>query len=412
MNKTVALALSVGLVASMMMPAMAATTTNKSTKTTNPSRQEATARTTTSIKQGQYTVPSFTLSTRLEGEDQYSILRPSFSPDGRYVAANLNETKVVRIWDSQTGKAVADIKPELLFGNMQLADGLEFSKDGQRVIVFRAGYPLKEINWRTQEVVRSIELGVTGPKIEDYAFTPDYKWLVLATPNGVQLWDYAKGERTNAYLSTDYINSVDISNDGRWVAFGKRGKVQESVGLINLKTQKFENYPLAQLTTEQITDVPNYQVRHVSFDGPGNLLIGYMALPEGQFKPTGPAGVFRYNISENRITGPEALSSNMLSFDPVTLGRPFNTTFFNTFDLSSMSNPISAADFMTPGLQKIKTIGNAQFQGSMMTYRVSPDQRWMAGSFRDTDGKVRMRLYQITPDNNAGNVTNTPNRTH
>lgn len=409
MNKTVALALSVGLMASMMMPAIAATPT-KSTKTTTH-REEATALTTQSVKQGQYTIPSFRLSTRLEGEDQYSILRPCFSPDGRYIAANLNETKMVRVWDSQTGKTIADIKPELLFGNTQLADGIEFSKDGQRLIVMRAGYPLKEINWRNQEVVRTIEIGITGPKIEDYAFTPDYKWLVMGTPNGVQLIDYTKGERVNTYLSSDYINSVDISSDGRWVAFGKRGKVEESVGLIDLKTQKFERYPLAQLTTEQIKEVPNYQVRHVSFDGPSNLLVGYMALPEGQFKPTGPAGVFRYNIKDNRITGPEALSSNMLSFDPVTLGRPFNTTFFNTFDLSSMSNPVSAADFMTPGLQKIKTIGNAQFQGSMMTYRVSPDQRWMAGSFRDTDGKVRMRLYQIAPDN-AGNVTNTPGTTH
>lgn len=383
MKKMTVFAVTLGLCATLGGSVMAAKTT--STKTTPQ-------------QVGSISAPELKLIKTLQGEDSYSILRPAFSKDGKFLAANLNETKSIRIWNTQTGEVLGDIKPDLLFGMNQLVDGLEFTPDGTKLVVFRAGFPLKEIDWRKQEVTRNIELGITGNKIEDYTFTPNYQWLVLATPTGIDLWDYTKGTKETHLLDGEYINSLDVSRDGKWVAFGKRGPVEKSVGLIDLATKTVSKYPLATLTEEQREQLPNYQVRHVSFDGNNHLLVGYMALPEGQFKPTGPAGVFQVNLATGQLTGPKSLSSNMLSFDPVRLGQPFNTTFINTFDFGT-GKTASAADFLGSDLKPIKTLTDMEWQAPMLTFRVSPDQKWMAGSFKEQDGKVRVRLYQIEPEN-------------
>lgn len=383
MKKAVVLALSLGLCLSMGASSFAA------------KEQNAVGKSNMNV---QTVAPELKLVKTLKGEDSYSIMRPAFSRDGKLLAANLNETKSIRVWDTQTGDILADIKPEVIFGNTQLVDGLEFTPDGNHIVVFRAGYPLKEIDWKTQSVSRTIELGINGPKIEDYAFTPDHKVLVLATPTGIDLWDYSKGSRISHLLEGEYVNSLDISRDGKFVAFGKRGPVFQSVGLLDLTSKMVSKYPLASLSAEEQKMLPNYQVRHVSFDGSNNrLLVGYMALPEGQFKPTGPAGIFLVDINTGKFTGPKPLSSNMLSFDPVTLRTPFNTTFINTFDFGG-AKTASAADILSPELNTIKTLTEHELNAPMLTFRVSPDQKMMAGSFKEPDGKVRIRLYEIMPE--------------
>ncbi len=339
--------------------------------------------------------PELKLIKTLKGEDSFSIVRPAFSRDGRYVAANLNEPKSIRVWNVQTGEVVSDISSTLLYGPNQLVDGLEFLPNNH-IVVFRAGFPIKEIDFQNRSVVRSIDLGIKGPKIEDYAFTPDQHWLVLATPTGIDLIDYTKGVRVSRILEDQYINSLDVSKDGRWVAFAKRGPIQEAVGLVDLNTKTVSKYPLAHVPEEQQSMLPNYQVRHVSFDPSGrNLMIGYMALPEGQFKPTGPAGVISVNIETSRIVGPRMLSSDMISFDPIMLGK-FNATIFNTFEMG-MDRATSATDFISPDLSMMKTMTDSDLNAPMLTFRVSPDQRWLVGSFKEPDGKVRVRLYEITP---------------
>lgn len=382
MKKVAVFAITLGLCLSVGVPSFAAKTTSN---------------TTTTSQETMNTVPELKLIKTLQGEDSFSIVRPAFNKDGRYLAANLNESKSIRIWNIQTGEVLSDIPANMLYGENQLVDGLEFTKDSNHIVVFKAGYPLKEIDWKNKTEVRKIELGINGPKIEDYAFTPDYKLLVLATPMGIDLWDFATGNRISRLMDGQYINSLDISHDGKFVAFGKRGSIKESIGIIDLTTNKISKYPLANITEEQIKTLPEYQVRHVSFDGTTNrLIVGYMALPEGQYRPTGPAEVFMVDMSTGRITGPKTLSSNMLSFDPVTLGKPFNTTFFNTFEFDA-NRAASAADFLAPNLNKIKTVTDTEFNAPMLTFRVSPDQKWMAGSFKESDGKVRMRLYEISP---------------
>jgi hypothetical protein len=388
MKKTAVLALTLGLCVAIAAPSFAAKPMNS---TTPVSKQQFAAP----------AAPDLKLIKTLKGEDSYSMTRPAFSRDGKFLAANLTETKAIRIWDTQTGEVLSDLQPSMLFGDNQLVDGLEFTPDGQRLVVIRAGYPLKEIDWRKQEVTRSFDLGISGNKIEDYAFCPMFKVLVMATPTGIDMWDFEKGTKMTRLMDGEYINSLSFSKDGKWVAFGKRGPVEQSIGLVDVKTQKFTKYPLANITEAQQKMFPgNYQVRHVSFEnGNRTLMVGYMALPTGAFQPTGPAGVFMVDMDNGRMMGPKPLTSNMLSFDPVELGKPFNTTFFNSFDMSS-GRTASAADFFSSDLSKVKTLTDADLNAPMLTFRVSPDQKWMAGSFKETDGKVRMRLYEITPERN------------
>jgi hypothetical protein len=358
-----------------------------------------------SYEQTRHTVktmaPEFKLVKTMVGEDNFSILRPAFSKDGRYLAANLNETKSIRIWDTRTGESVVDIPSHLLYGDTQLLDGLEFTPDGQHIVVLRAGYPLKEIDWRSQTVTRTIDLGMTGSKIEDYAFCPMFRTLVLATPNGVDIWDYAKGEKITRMLSGQHINTLAFSNDGDWVVFGKKGAIQQSIGMIDMNTKMVTKYPLATLSTDEQHQLPsNYQVRHVAFEGRNHIMVGYMALTEGQYQPTGPAGVFRVDIHTGKMMGPKTLSNPMLSFDPVEMGHPFNATFINTFDFRG-GRAASAADFLSPDLARVKTVTDTDLNAPMLSFRVSPDQRWMAGSFKESDGKVRVRLYEMMPSGNT-----------
>lgn len=342
--------------------------------------------------------PQFTLVKQFEGQDEFSILHPAFSGDGRYVAANLNEAKSIRIWDMQTGQMLSEIGPETLYGTMELVDGIEFTPDSQHIIVFRSGHPLKEINWKTQTVVRTMNLNMTGPKIEDYAFSPDYKWLVLAGSDGVYIWNYQLGEQVGHLLDGEYIYSIDISSDGQRLAFGKRGSIDYSVGVINLDTKQIESYPLAKLSPSERQSLPPYQVRHVAFDPTqSGLIVGYMELPEGLVQPMGPAGVFQVDLVSYQITGPQPLTSTMISQDPVYLKAPFNTTFFNTFEFGSRGS-LSAADFFTTDLHRVRTLTSAEFNAPMLDYRFTPNQQYMVGSFREPDGKARLRLYEISPE--------------
>ncbi len=342
------------------------------------------------------TAPELKLVKTLKGEDSYSILRPSFSRDGKYLAAELSTTKTIRIWNVSTGEVLADIPPTLLYGDSRLVDGLEFTPDGKQIIAMCGNNPLKVIDWQDQKVSRTIDLGLTASKIEDYKFTPDYQILAIASANGVDVWNFSKGEKIAHFLDGQHVNALDISRDGQKIAFGTNGSIEHSVGILDLATKTVENYPLVKLSDDQIKMVPNYQVRHVAFEGNNRLLVGYMALPEGAFKPTGPAGVFLADLSTGQVIGPKPLSSDMLSFDPVTLGQPFNTTFVNTFVFGAQKTA-SAADFLSPNLNKVKTLTDADLNSPMLTFRVSPDQKWMAGSFKQPDGKVQMRLYELLP---------------
>ena len=330
----------------------------------------------------------------LEGVDSFSIMNPTFSPDGKYLAAFFNGEKVIRIYDTKTGNLLSLLPSELLYDD-KFVDGMAFSgQESDKLIVMRAEAPLKVIDWNNKTVLTELDLGVTGFKITDFAFTPDQKYLAVAKQNGIDIWNFSEGKKNQSFLDGQKINALDISSDGKFLVYAKSGSPVDSIGTVNLTEMKLGNMPLSNLPADSKDNVPNYEVHLVDFIGGYNTLAGYLNLPAGSFKPDGPAGVYLINTEKSAFTGPTSLSDFRLAMAKyIPQYRGILTSSFNFKDDGSIT---SALDFINPKtMQTMKTYTSQEFKAPMLSVNVSPGGDMMAASLKESDG-VKLYLYSLS----------------
>ncbi len=306
--------------------------------------------------------PRFVQLKQLEGNDPFSIQRPVFSDDSRYVAAWVHSSKTLTVWDVKTGKVVARV-PESVHG-LDSVDGLEFSLDGKKLITLRSNRPLKFIDWKQGKVVRSIDLKADPRKILAYAFSPDHSLCALGCyKNGLQVWDIKSGRKIKSYFPNQAVSGVDLlwyrNRQGKLVrklAYGlallpnKAEEFPEAAGIIDLDSGKITPV-LKSVPPDKSPPLQAMTIIGVNWQwGGGHLLINYYQIP-----PRIKAGIFYFD-SHGRYTGIHVLENKTVSFWPKYLAKPYYGLSITTADLSDPAKFKTAIEFLVFTRQGLKRL--------------------------------------------------------
>lgn len=339
--------------------------------------------------------PVITEAKMLPGTDTFSIMNPTFSKDGKYLAAFFNGEKKVRIYDTQTGQTLAELGMDILYGD-KFVNGMEFTgPDNSQIIVMRAEAPLKVIDWKNLKVLNQLDLGVKGYKITSFAFTPDQKYLAVGKQDGIDIWDYQNSSKSKTLLEGQKINALDISSDGKYLVYAKSGDPKESIGTVDLTTLQMGEMPLSNLPANEQGKVPGYEVHLVDFTNGYNTLAGYLNLPAGTYVPDGPAGV--YMVGNKNFAGPTSLSDYRLAMARYL--SPFRGILTSSYNFKGQ-DVTSALDFINPKtMQTMKTYPNTQFKAPMLAVQVSPAANMMAAALKEPDG-VKLYLFNLSKPKN------------
>jgi len=123
---------------------------------------------------------------------------PSFSPDGRLLAATWPAEGVVRVWDLATGREVHELGP------WQVNFVTSFSPDGRRLAISTWDSGAVVVDTRSGDKLFALE---AQGSVGDVDWSPDGRWLATSSEEGaVRLW----GGRTG---------------DSRFTLVGHRGEV-------------------------------------------------------------------------------------------------------------------------------------------------------------------------------------------
>jgi WD40 repeat protein/DNA-binding SARP family transcriptional activator len=138
---------------------------------------------------------------------------PSFSPDGRLVAAaSVGDRQAVHVIDVATGEELFSVERPTVFGT-------DFSPDGERLVTASiAESGLVVLSARTGDEV--LRFGDEHPPSRDARHSPDGRWIASAHQDGiVRIWDAATGEQrfTIAEHSSE-ANALDWSQDSSRLA--------------------------------------------------------------------------------------------------------------------------------------------------------------------------------------------------
>lgn len=148
----------------------------------------------------------------------------AFSPDGLWVATNLNEANdegflVNRagIWEVSTGRVVHKLEG---FGNG--VTSIAFSPDGS--LIAAGDYIGRAQIWETHSwnVLGSLKGGSIREgqlwPASSLAFSPDGRWLALSAERGVALWNATTRQWSRSIEEAGYVQALAFSPDSKLLA--------------------------------------------------------------------------------------------------------------------------------------------------------------------------------------------------
>jgi WD40 repeat protein/predicted Ser/Thr protein kinase len=138
-----------------------------------------------------------------------------FSPDGRFVDANIEEDPTAKVWAAGGGMEALTLE-----GHTNAVTSVDFSADGRLVLSGSYDGTARVWDVRTGQGISGVR--GHGAPIRAVAFLPDGKRLVTGSFGGTaSVWDVASGNEIHKLKGhTADVFSVAVSLDGRRIATG------------------------------------------------------------------------------------------------------------------------------------------------------------------------------------------------
>ncbi len=173
----------------------------------------------------------------------------TFSADGKLMATVESRTDTVNIWEINGNQVIKKGYINVIDGKVGWIEAMQFLPDPKNPILaiadndedIRLYYPPDWQNYNT------ISVG----NVNDLAFTPDGKTIISGGTSELEIWSVENGNRIASIEGySGWVNCVDVSADGKFVAAGGNDGV--------IRVWDIANYlPKKQETTQNIV-VPIY----------------------------------------------------------------------------------------------------------------------------------------------------------
>jgi len=164
---------------------------------------------------------------RVLSETETQVNSVAFSPDGTLVAAANSDLKepAVKLWKSNTGELAHTLK-----GHKMMVMGVAFSPDGTAVATASLDGTIKLWDVASEKLVQTIPIGTNA--VTCVAFSPDNKYLAAGSWDmTVRIFQLKTGREQpreiEAFTVGSSVNGVEFSPNGKWLAVASENSSPE-----------------------------------------------------------------------------------------------------------------------------------------------------------------------------------------
>lgn len=186
----------------------------------------------------------------------------TFSADGKLMATVESKTDTVNIWEINGNQVIKKNYINVIDGKVGWIEAMQFLPDPKNPILaiadqdedIRLYYPPDWQNYNT----------ISAGSVNDLAFTPDGKTVISGGTGELKIWSVENGSHIASIEGySGWVNCVDVSADGKFVAAGGNAGVIRVWDIANYLPKKQETpqnivVPIYFLPTNRLpqTDMP------------------------------------------------------------------------------------------------------------------------------------------------------------